>query len=138
MKKLRALFLIFVCIFVLSLCKTNEQVEREKISDYAVATFEYVDHVGYKLITSEIDSLDTFDSLLLKPSDNKFDGNWIYRITFNPTEYSKNTKEVVILFGEESVSINGKTYIGDGVPYSEILNWVSGKYDFFDYELITD
>ena len=59
-------------------------------------------------------------------------------ITFNPTEYSKNTEEVVILFGEESVSINGKTYLGDGVSYSEILNWASGKYDFFDYELITD
>ena len=138
MKKLIVLFLMLVHVFVLSSCKTNDQIEREKISDYAVATFEYVEDVGYKLITSEIDSLDTFDSLLLKPSDIEFDGKWIYRITFNPTEYSKNTEEVVILFGENSVSINGKTYIGDGVSYSEILNWASGKYVFFDYELITD
>ena len=135
-KKLMALFLILVHVFVLSSCKTNEQVEREKISDYAVATFEYVEDIGYKLITSEIDSLDTFDSLLLKPSDTKFDGNWIYRITFNPTEYSMNTEEVVILFGEKSVSINGKTYIGDGVSYSEILNWASGKYVFLIMNLL--
>ena len=136
MKKLMVLLLMLIHVFVLSSCKTNDQVEREKISDYAVATFEYVEDIGYKLITSEIDSLDTFDSLLLKPSDTKFDGNWIYRITFNPTEYSMNIEEVVILFGEKSVSINGKTYIGDGVSYSEILNWASGKYVFLIMNLL--
>ena len=138
MKKLIALVLILVCALSLSSCKTNEKDEREKVSDCAVATFEYIEDDGYKLITSEIDSLDTFDSLLLKSSDTEFNGKWIYRIIFNPTEYSKNTEEIVILFGEESVSINGKTYIGDGCSYSEILNWVSDKYEFFDYELITD
>lgn len=104
--------------------------------NFSVATFEYAKDDGYKLITGEIDSLDTFDSLLLKPSDATFEGEWIYRIVFNPQEYSREAEEYIILFGEQSLSINGKTYIGDGIPYSEILEWASGKYAFFDYELI--
>jgi len=63
----------------------------------------------------------------------------VYRIIFNPHKYSKNTEEVVILFGEECISINGVTYIADdNVLYSDILSWAEAKYKFFDYDLITD
>lgn len=136
MRKLMILAVIFVCVLGLSACGVDkENTDRESVSDFTVAAFEYRDDDGYKLITSEIDSLDTFDSLLLKPTETEFSGEWIYRIVYNPSEYSKNTEEFVILFGEESVSINGKNYIGDDVPYSEILGWASSKYEFFDYEL---
>ena len=139
MKKLIALLLVLSCVLVLSACKKDNQVKREPVSDFAVATFEYKEDSGYKLITSEIDSLDTFDGLMLKPVEMNFNGEWIYRITFNPQEYSKNTEEVVILFGEECVSINGVTYIADdNVSYSDILSWAEAKYKFFDYDLITD
>ena len=139
MKKLIALVFVLVCVLSLASCKTNNQTQRETVSDFSVAIFEYIEDNGYKLITSEIDSLDTFDSLLLKLSEMEFDGEWIYRITFNPKEYSKNTEEFVILFGEQCVSINGITYIADdGTSYSDILNWAVEKYKFFDYELITE
>ena len=139
MKKLIALFSALVCVLGLTSCKTNNQVKRESVSGFSVATFEYKEDDGYKLITSEIDSLDTFDSLTLKPSEMAFDGEWIYRITFNPQAYSKNTEEFVILFGKQCVSINGVTYIAeDDVSYSDILNWAVAKYKFFDYELITE
>ena len=136
MKKLIALILALVYMVVLSSCKTDNDTNRKTISNFTIATFEHKDDDGYKLITSEIDSLDTFDSILLKPTDAEFTGEWIYRIIFNPSEYSKNTEEFVILFGEESVLINGKNYVGENVLYSEILNWASEKYEFFDYELI--
>lgn len=135
-KKLIALILALVCVVVLSSCETENDTSRETIPDSSVATFEYKDDDGYKLITSEISSLDTFDSLLLKPTDAEFTGEWIYRIVFNPNEYSNYTEEFIILFGEESVLINGKNYVGEYVPYLEILNWASAKYEFFDYELI--
>ena len=138
MKKSVALILAVLCVLGLSACKGDEPVQRERVSDFAVATFEYIEDDGYKLITSEIDSLDTFDGLLLKPADVEFDGEWIYRIIYNPAKYSKNTEEFVILFGAECVSVNGTTYIGDGAAYSGILDWAAGKYKFFDYELITD
>lgn len=103
-----------------------------------MATFEYKDDTGYKLITSEIGSLHTFDSLALKSSNTEFSGQWNYRIIFNPSSYSKNTEEVIILFGDSNLSINGKEYESDGGSYSEILNWAADKYVFFDYELIVE
>ena len=66
MKKLITLLIALSCVFVLSACTSNNQTKRETVSDSAVATFEYIEDKGYKLITSEIDSLDTFDSLMLK------------------------------------------------------------------------
>ena len=136
MKKLIILTLVLFCVAGFSSCKITDATNRDTVSNFSVATFEYANNEGYKLITSEIDSLDTFDSLLLKPSDAEFEGEWIYRIVFNPQAYSKSTEEYIILFGEQSISINGQTYVGDGVPYSEILEWASEKYDFFEYQLI--
>ena len=139
MKKLMALILVLLCVFGLSACKTNNQSKRETVSNSAVATFEYKDDKGYKLITSEIDTLDTFDSLMLKQSEEAFTGDWVYRITFNPPKYSKNTEEIVIMFGEQCISINGVTYVGDNnISYADILSWAEAKYKFFDYDLITD
>ena len=139
MKKLITLLIALSCIFVLSACTSNNQTKRETVSDSAVATFEYIEDKGYKLITSEIDSLDTFDGLMLKQAEVDFTGDWVYRIIFNPQKYSKNTKAVVILFGEECISINGETYVADdNVSYSDILSWAEAKYKFFDYDLITD
>ena len=139
MKKLITFVLVLSCAFVLSACTSNHQTKRETVSDCAVATFEYNEDNGYKLITSEIDSLDTFDGLMLKQAEVEFTGDWVYRIIFNPHKYAKNTEEVVILFGEACISINGVTYIADdNVSYSDILSWAEAKYHFFDYDLITD
>ncbi len=139
MKKLIALLLALSCVLGLSACKSDNQGKRETVSEFPVATFEYKEDNGYKLITSEIDSLDTFDGLRLKPVEIDFNGEWIYRITFNPQEYSMNTEEFVVLFGEDCVSLNGVTYIADdNVSYSDILSWAEAKYKFFDYDLITD
>ena len=139
MKKLIVLLLALLCVLGLSACVSDNQVKRETVSDFPVAIFEYKEDIGYKLITSEIDALDTFDGLMLKKVETEFNGEWIYRITFNPQEYSKNTEEFVILFGDECVSINGVTYIAeDNVSYSDILGWAENKYQFFDYDLITN
>lgn len=139
MKKVILVLLICSMSLVLSACKSHDDsVERETVSDFTVATIEYIEDSGYKLITSEIGKLHTFDSLNLKESESAFEGDWVYRIVFNPKAYTKNAEEFVILFGEHNISINGKTYEGDGFPYSELLNWVSAKYQYFDYELICE
>ena len=148
MKRSIALVLALVCVLGLSSCKSNNQDEKQpySIPKSSVATFEYREDKGYKLITSEIGSLDTLVGLNLKPSDAEFKGEWIYRITFNPEKYIdipekyekiRDTEEFVVLFGEQCVSIDGITYVAnDGVSYSDILNWAAAKYEYFDYELI--
>ena len=139
MKKTFALVLALVCLLALSACQAKAQEGRESVSAFPAAAFSYAGDDGYKLITSEIDTLDTFDGLRIKPSDEPFEGEWIYRIVYNPAQYVQNAEEFVILFGEHSLSINGKTYVPeDGVSYADILEWAAGKYAYFDYELLPD
>jgi hypothetical protein len=109
--------------------------QRKSVANFSAASFEYVNDTGYKLITSEIGALATFDSLLLKPSEEEFTEDWIYRITFHPKSIMPNDTEFAILFGEHSLSMNGKTYVAENGNYADILHWVSGKYEYFDYAL---
>lgn len=134
-----------VLISMLCACKKEKTSDRLSIREAmpSFAKFEFAEEKekGYKLITSEIESLYTFDSIILMliPSDEEFQEDWIYKITFEPKEIAPNGNEIMILFGEHSVSINGKNYVAkDGVNYSDILNWAKWKYEYFDYELITD
>ena len=128
---------ITVVICLIFIKPADSESERISVSNTAGASFEFADDTGYKLITSEISSLYTFDSLSLEPSDEEFSGDWIYRIIFNPKSIMPNGNEIVVLFGKNNLSINGQTYVGaDGVDYADILEWAAAKYTFFDYELL--
>lgn len=130
---------IFIAIFGAVLCLVffkpdDSSEERVSVRDATVAIFEFIDDKdkGYKLFTSEIATFYSFDSLRLEPSEEEFSGDWIYRIIFNP----KSKNEIVILFGENNLSVNGRTYMAaEGVDYTNILNWAKWKYDYYDYEL---
>lgn len=114
----------------------EKEIERQTVSNCTAATFEFREDLGYKLITSEIDTLDTFDSLRICPTQDTFYGEWIYRIVFDPETHITDGDKCIILFGEKNLSINGITYEAEeGVDYSDILNWASSKYEFFDYQL---
>lgn len=118
----------------------EQEIKRTRISNAPAAKFEYADEadMGYKLITSEVDLLDSFDTLALVPADSDFSGGWIYRITFYPKETNPDDTEVIIMFGQASVCIDGKNYIPEkDVDYSTILSWAADKYEAFDYELVT-
>ena len=115
----------------------ESEPERPSVSHAPAATMEFAEDTGYKLITSEIGTLRSFDSLLIEPSDEEFSGEWVYRLVFNPKAMALNGEEIVVLFGEKNLSINGQTYTGaDGVDYRDILDWAAGKYQYFDYELL--
>ena len=132
------LIVVLAVILRFTLAKpTEREPERPSVSHAAAATMEFAGSTGYKLITSEIGTLRTFDSLLLQPSEEEFSGEWVYRLVFNPKAAVLNGEEIVVLFGEKNLSINGQTYTGeDGVDYADILDWAAGKYKYLDYELI--
>lgn len=130
--------ILVIVLWLIFFRQDNSNEERISVRDTAAASFEFIDDrdKGCKLFTSEIATLWTFDSLNLKPSEEEFSGDWIYRIIFNPESIMPNGNEIVILFGENNLSVNGKTYVaGDGADYSGILNWAKWKYDYYDYEL---
>lgn len=130
--------ILIVVLWLVFFKSDDSSEERISVRDTTAASFEFIDDKdkGYKLFTSEIATLWTFDSLNLKPSEEEFSGDWIYRIIYNPKSIMPNGNEIVILFGENNLSVNGKTYVaGDGADYTGILNWAKWKYDYYDYEL---
>ena len=131
-----AALLVVLCLLLLK--PDDNEAERISVRNTAAASFEFIDDKdkGYKLFTSEIATLWTFDSLTLEPSEEELSEDWVYRIIFNPGYIVKNGNEIVILFGENNLSVNGKTYVASaGVDYNDILNWAKWKYDYYDYEL---
>lgn len=66
------------------------------------------------------------------PVDSSMEEEWVYRFTFYPDEICPKDDEIVILFGETSMSIDEMRYIlKDDTPYSSILEWVEVTYDYF-------
>ncbi len=132
----RILISLFVVI-ALSFCAcSHNQQENEKItvSNAVAARIEKNGEDRILEVTSEIDSLDTFDDLnLVRPqTEIPLLGEWVYRITFNPSEIVKNSSEIVIQFGENCLAINDQIYVtSDGIDYADVLEWVESKYSYF-------
>lgn len=139
MKKIIILMTAFILVFGIAGCSGNSSEEdRPLVTNAPAATFAYIEDIdqGYKVITSEVSSLYTFDDLVLIPSDDTSTFDWIYRVVFNPSEIVKGGEEITVLFGEEAISINGINYVAaNDTDYSDILEWAESKYDFFDYAL---
>lgn len=58
--------------------------------------------------------------------------DWIYRITFNPSEKVSGSEEIVVSFHETYVQINSEYYLAnEGVEFASILDWAESKFDYF-------
>lgn len=67
----------------------------------------------------------------IEPSSDIFDQEWIYRFTYSPKEKVIDGEEIILLFGSDSMSINGTSYQPEpGVDYSSILEWAEGLYQY--------
>ena len=76
------------------------------------------------------------NNLYIIPSDEEFVEPWLYRFTYNPPEVvhgeDGNSVEIVVLFGEENLSVDGVTYTsGEGLPYRRLLNWAATQYQYY-------
>ncbi len=135
MKKQLLIFLYVVIALSFCACSNNQQNnEKITVSNAVAARIEKSGDDRILEVTSEIDSFDTFDDLdLVRPqSDIPLLGEWVYRITFDPSDIVKNGSEIVIQFGENCLSINDVIYVAsDNVDYADILEWIESKYSYF-------
>lgn len=92
-------------------------VLRERLSDASA------------IVTGEIDSLKTFDSLILEPTGEPFDEIWKYSIVFDPPEIVKGREPIEVLIGPDSVGIDGWKYVSPNMAGA--LEWVEGKFAYF-------
>ena len=70
--------------------------------------------------------------MAIQPSDEEFDGEWLYRFTYNPVEKVTSGHEIVVALGEAMMEIDGVAYVaGEGVDFSSILEWAEGAYKYY-------
>ena len=128
MKKLKFLLLALLVCLALTACGEEKDV-MEEISSAPFVKVESAE-TGEAVIANH-ETMKDLLSLTLQPSDEDCTGNWLYRFTYSPAEKVKGADEIVVLFGEENMQIDGVTYVAEpGVPYSEILDWAALAYDY--------
>ena len=133
MKKWKLLVALFgLSCLLFSACKENAESEDifEEIRTSPVIKLEsqqdtvpiYIDNVGSAVSIAD---------MRIEPSSDIFDQEWIYRFTYSPKEKVINGEEIILLFGSDSMSINGTSYQPEpGVDYSSILEWAEGLYQY--------
>ena len=57
---------------------------------------------------------------------------WLYKIVYSPAEKVKNAQEIPVCFYKSYLKIGNTCYYpSDGAPYSAVLEWAQGKFDYF-------
>lgn len=140
MKKYKIICCLFAAIFMVlpfSACQGKEKqpegpVFMEEIQRSPCAKFEYRDsETDGIFVTGEIFGLTSyFPSVILEESGEAVT-DWIYRITFNCKEIYAGDDEIVVLIGENGLSINGTACTTPvGTPFSSVVDAIAAKYQY--------
>lgn len=126
-----------ILIISLLLCGCSdkaESIDMGMIRSAPCAKLETADgQIVY--VDSEIDTLSSFADMEIhaapmEPADELDD--WIYLITFNPSEKVSGSEEIIVSFHENYVQINSEYYLADeSVDFASILDWAESKFDYF-------
>ena len=128
-----------MAVFLLGimLCGCSENFENEIMDGIRNSAMAKLETSSNKIVyvDSEITTLKSFADLEIQatpmePADNE--GDWIYRITFNPLEKVSGSNEIVVAIHESYIQIGSEFYLPkSGVEYSSILEWAESKVDYF-------
>ena len=134
-KSITAGFTAAVTAILLMACSPGkDETVFSRIIESPAARMELPDGSG-TYVASEIALLRSFADLEIQPSplepaDNE--GDWLYRIIFNPSEKVTGAEEIVVSFHKDYIQINTEYYLpADGVSYESILEWAEGISEYF-------
>ena len=66
----------------------------------------------------------------MEPADGE--GDWTYRIVFDPAGSVQGRDPIVVSFHQDYVQIGEEFYLPEnGVDYGSILDWARSKFDYF-------
>lgn len=135
MKKRLVLILISTACLLLTACAPDEAEDgiMDEIRSAPVVKLEYSGQGGGEpAFCYDPVSMSSLADMRIQPSQGEFTEEWVYRFTYNPREKVIDGHEIVVLFGETSMSVDGVTYLPEaGVPYAAMLEWAEGKYAYF-------
>ena len=128
------LCLIFIASFTLSSCNQAVQTDDiwEQVRSAPVVKLEWAQQNEEPIFVDNTGSVTAIADMRIQPSDQTFDEEWIYRFSYNPHEKVLDSQEIVILFGDSSLSADGTTHLPEeGVPYDSILEWAESLYQSY-------
>lgn len=135
MKKIwMILCLIFIASFTLSSCNQAVQTDDiwEQVRSAPVVKLESAQQNEEPIFVDNTGSVTAIADMRIQPSDQTFDEEWIYRFSYNPHEKVLDSQEIVILFGDSSLSAGRTTYLPEeSVPYDSILEWAESLYQSY-------
>lgn len=133
----RVFAVILLVLMLLPGCTGKEEQPEgpafiEKIRHSPAAKFEYRDSKTDGIIVSgEIFGLTSYFTSAIWEETDEAVTDWIYRITFNCKEMCINMEEVVVLIGENALSIDGTAYTTpEGASFSAVVDAMAAKYKY--------
>lgn len=139
MKKKYILIIVVIAVILLYPALRSPDSENVSIMDVISSApavkLESAENEDAILIDNDLTPAHNFATLAIEPSEGIPESEWIYRFTYNPKEKVINGTETVVLFGSDSLSINGELYkTQDGVDYEKILEWAENTYNYYSAE----
>ena len=135
MKKKYILIIVVIAVILLYPALRSPNRENTSIISAPAVKLESAENEDAILIDNDLTPAHNFATLAIEPSEDsegKPESEWIYRFTYNPKEKVINSTEIVVLFGSDSLSINGELYKPlDGVNYEKILEWAENTYNYY-------
>lgn len=137
MKK-RCVLVILLCFWGLLLSACNrtetEQSVLEGVRTAPVVKLEFAEHAdNTPIFVDNVGTTISIADMRIQASDHAFDEEWLYRFTYNPQEKVIDGQEIVLLFGQSSMGIDGVTYLPEeGAEYASILEWAEGVYNYYN------
>ena len=115
MKK-RCVLVILLCFWGLLLSACNrtetEQSVLEGVRTAPVVKLEFAEHAdNTPIFVDNVGTTISIADMRIQASDHAFDEEWLYRFTYNPQEKVIDGQEIVLLFGQSSMGIDGVTYL---------------------------
>ena len=129
------LILIGMILLVLAFCNLNK-TENDLFAEIRTAPVVKLEssEAGEKaaIFVDNAGTTASIAEMRIQSSTKKFSEEWLYRFTYNPQEKVIGGQEITVLFGLDSLEINGTVYIPeDGVKYETILEWAEGVYEYY-------
>lgn len=134
MKRIGLLSLLLFLLISLAGCKDTEAENIfEEIRTAPVVKLESARDKDHEpIFCDNAGTTASLADMVIQPSDEEFDGEWLYRFTYNPAEKVTNGHEIVVAFGETMMEIDGVPYAAEeGMDFSSILEWAEGAYRYY-------
>lgn len=146
MKKIICVVWMMFALIVAGCSQIQDKFPEDSFYSALGVKFEYVDDDGYIFVNraNGYPMIMFFPNVSrnIEKTDEAFEGDWIYRLTYNWNGYCVGCEETIVLVNESGVSIDGVKYVPNedaNENYMDrLLEELDMMYEYFDAYKVSD